>query len=1574
MPRNLSGVYTLPAGNPVVPGTTIDASWANTTLEDISNELTNSLSRTGAGGMLAPFRIADGNVTGPGLSFLNETNTGYFRVGAGSTAFAVLGVNTLQINTTAVTVPNTRTLNAQGAALVGGTLGVTGAATFASTLAATGAITATGGVLGNITAASGTSTFNDLVINGSLDMVAGSSATITGLSTPINASDAANKGYVDTQDALKLNLSGGTMSGNIAMGNNLVTGLGTPVSGGDATNKTYVDGQIATRLALAGGTMSGAIAMGTNKITGLGTPTADADAATKAYVDSVAQGLDVKGSVRAATTGNITLSGTQTIDGVAVIAGDRVLVKDQSTAANNGIYVAAAGSWSRAADANTWDELVGAFVFVEDGTVSDNSGWVCTVTPGGTLGVTAVTFEQFSGAGQITAGAGMVKVGNTLNVQSASSSRIVVGADEIDLATTGVGAGTYRSVTVDTYGRVTAGTNPTTLAGYGITDAYTSTATDTLLAGKLSLTGGTMSGPIAMGTSKITGLGDPTNAQDAATKNYTDTGLNAKLSLSGGTMTGALAMGTNRITGMGDPVNAQDGATKNYIDTIFGSTTSAAASAAAAAASATAAQNSANSASSSASSASSSASTASTALFNFRAQYLGPLASDPTVDGNGNPVTAGDLYFNTVANETRVYNGTAWVAAYVPAAIYAQLAAANVFTANQTITANTSSDALKITQTGSGNALYIEDVAADATPFVVSSTGVLGIGTTTPDNVTSAGIALVSNSGFYPQLIQRNTANDANASYLGLEKIRGSSVVQNGDILGNIVFRGYDGTQFLQGAAIWSQVAAAPGANDMPADLVFGTTPDGAAGISERLRITQSGAGTATQDWTFQGVRVGRGAGAVSTNTAVGASALAANTTGERITAVGNNALLSNTTGNYAVAVGWEALRSNTIGDRNHAFGYASMYTNTTGNYNTAVGYGGLYANTTGGNNSAIGYSVLGANTTGSNNTAVGTDSLYFNTTASNNTAVGYQAGYSNTTGAFNAALGGAALYSNTTASYNTAVGYQAAYANTTGTRNAAFASFSLLSNTTGNYNTALGYETLGANTTGSNNTAIGYQALDVNTTASNNTAVGYQAGYSNTTGASNTAVGYQALLNNTTVSGNTAVGFQSLYVNSTGVENTAVGGMALYANTTGSYNTAFGGNSGSGIQWYAALRFNTTGSHNAAFGDGALAANTTGSQNTACGTASLYGNTTASNNTAVGYQAGYGITTGAENTFLGYNAGNSGNGSGIIGIGYQAGRGGCTNSVWVGYNAGQSTSNSGTYNVGMGFYAGVSNTSGGSNVFIGYSAGSSNTTGGNNVFVGGEAGNGTGAGSSNTTGSQNTAVGASALKSNTTATDNAAFGYRALFANTTGTQNTSIGRNAGGSITTGSYNTCVGYDSGTTLSTGAYNTLIGFTTATSAAGGNYQIVISADNNQATGKGDSTGFIQPNDGGVYQGNNSSSWSTTSDRRLKKNIVDNNEGIDVISQIRVRNFEYRLPEEITEVDPKFAIRKPGVQLGPIAQELQEVCPNCVTEESTGVLGVDSDEIFWHMVNAIKQLKTELDSVKAELATLKGNSNV
>jgi len=186
------------------------------------------------------------------------------------------------------------------------------------------------------------------------------------------------------------------------------------------------------------------VSMNSQKITNLGTPTADGDAVSKSYADALRSGLDVKQSVRAATTANITLSGTQTIDGVAVIAGDRVLVKNQSSGLQNGIYVVAAGSWSRATDADADSEInPGMFCFVEEGTVGADTGWVCSNNAPTTVGTTALTFAQFSGAGSFSVDSTLTKTGNSIGLTSG-------------IAT----AGTYTSVTVDTYGRVTAGSTP----------------------------------------------------------------------------------------------------------------------------------------------------------------------------------------------------------------------------------------------------------------------------------------------------------------------------------------------------------------------------------------------------------------------------------------------------------------------------------------------------------------------------------------------------------------------------------------------------------------------------------------------------------------------------------------------------------------------------------------------------------------------------------------------------------------------------------------------------------------------------------------------------------------------------------------------------------------------------------------------------------------------------------------------------------------------------------------------------------------------------------------------------------
>ncbi|MFM8531304.1 MAG: hypothetical protein ACKOD2_16845 [Ilumatobacteraceae bacterium] len=161
--------------------------------------------------------------------------------------------------------------------------------------------------------------------------------------------------------------------------------------------------------------------VGSNRILFVATPVAGTDAANKNYVDSVAQGLDAKPSVRAATTANITLSGTQTIDGVALSANERVLVKNQSIGTQNGIYAVSAGSWTRVSDADEIDKLRSAFVFVEQGTVNGDTGWTCTVDLGATWGATALTWVQFSGAGSYIAGSGLTLTGSAFSISTSYS-------------------------------------------------------------------------------------------------------------------------------------------------------------------------------------------------------------------------------------------------------------------------------------------------------------------------------------------------------------------------------------------------------------------------------------------------------------------------------------------------------------------------------------------------------------------------------------------------------------------------------------------------------------------------------------------------------------------------------------------------------------------------------------------------------------------------------------------------------------------------------------------------------------------------------------------------------------------------------------------------------------------------------------------------------------------------------------------------------------------------------------------------------------------------------------------------
>ena len=324
----------------------------------------------------------------------------------------------------------------------------------------------------------------------------------------------------------------------------------------------------------AGASLSGNLAMGSNYITGLADPVNAQDAATKAYVDAARSGLDVKQSVRAATTANITLSGTQTVDGVALAVGNRVLVKNQTTATQNGIYVVASGAWSRATDADEPNEVSpGLFLFVEEGSTNSDSGWVITSDNPLTVGTDAIVFTQFSGTGMIIAGNALTKTGNTLDVVVAASGGIEIVSDALQLAssiagnglsyssgvlslaTTSAGAGlSYTSGVLavnTTNGLEISGDNvqlASTVAGTGLT--YTNGVLDVIGTAD-RITANANSIDIAstyVGQTSITTLGTITTGTWQGSV-IADAYINDALTISGGTVNNTPIGATTRSTG-----------------------------------------------------------------------------------------------------------------------------------------------------------------------------------------------------------------------------------------------------------------------------------------------------------------------------------------------------------------------------------------------------------------------------------------------------------------------------------------------------------------------------------------------------------------------------------------------------------------------------------------------------------------------------------------------------------------------------------------------------------------------------------------------------------------------------------------------------------------------------------------------------------------------------------------------------------------------------------------------------------------------------------------------------------------
>lgn len=258
----------------------------------------------------------------------------------------------------------------------------------------------------------------------------------------------------------------------------------------------------------SGDTMAGTLTFSSGTVTGLPSPTNPSDAAPKSYVDAAVTGLSWKQAVKVATIANITLSGTQTIDGVAVLAGDRVLVKNQTTSSQNGIYVVAAGAWVRADDSDTGAEIVGESVFVDQGTVNADTGWVQTTNAPVTVGSTAIAYSQFSGSGTYSAGTGLTLAGNTFSLTTpvatgnGGTGLSSLGAGNQFLAmNTGGSALEYKTISAGTGITVTPGAGTLSIINTGVTSVALSLGGGLFtVSGSPVTTTGTLTGTLASQT------------------------------------------------------------------------------------------------------------------------------------------------------------------------------------------------------------------------------------------------------------------------------------------------------------------------------------------------------------------------------------------------------------------------------------------------------------------------------------------------------------------------------------------------------------------------------------------------------------------------------------------------------------------------------------------------------------------------------------------------------------------------------------------------------------------------------------------------------------------------------------------------------------------------------------------------------------------------------------------------------------------------------------------------------------------------------------------------------------------
>ena len=552
---------------PDATGTVVLADLAQTLTNKTINLANNTLTTTSA-----QLASAISDETGTGVVVFSNTPTLVTPVLGAATATSINGL-TISSSTGTLTIANGKTLTASNTLTFTGTdtssvaFGSGGTVAYVANKLSVFAATSSAELAGVISDETGTGV-----------VVFSNSPTLV---TPV----------LGAATATSITATSGNMTVNAAAGNNSVNLVPTGTGSVDVANK---------------------------RITSVAEPTQAQDAATKAYVDSLANGLDVKQSVRAASTSALTATysngssgvgatltnaGTQaalTLDSIALSVGNRVLIKDQSAEEHNGVYtVTTVGTIStnwvltRATDFDNspgTEVGPGVFFFVEEGTTQQDNGYVISTEGAITIGTDSIMFSQFSGAGQITAGEGLTKTGNTLNAVG-TNNRIDISADAIDISVNYVGqssittlgtiatgtwqgtavAGAYGGTGVANTGKtITIGGNFTTSGAHTTTLTTTANTTLTLpvtgtlatLAGTETLSSKTITGSSIGSSSPSTAAFTTLAASGAVTFTSATDASNlttAAVVLSGGlSVTKAMYVGTN-ITGAGAGTSTLDG-------------------------------------------------------------------------------------------------------------------------------------------------------------------------------------------------------------------------------------------------------------------------------------------------------------------------------------------------------------------------------------------------------------------------------------------------------------------------------------------------------------------------------------------------------------------------------------------------------------------------------------------------------------------------------------------------------------------------------------------------------------------------------------------------------------------------------------------------------------------------------------------------------------------------------------------------------------------------------------------------------------------------------------------------------